>query len=106
MGYKVACDRVGVERNVVKGWLSSDVEFNERVNDVFEGVLDLAEAKLIEKIERGDLTAIIFYLKTIGKKRGYVEKMEVKNDINLSISELLVNVKNINVLNVKGGGSE
>ena len=42
-----------------------------------ERSLDLAESRLLEAIDRGELTAIIFYLKTLGKRRGYTEKIEV-----------------------------
>jgi hypothetical protein len=41
-----------------------------------EALLDLAESQLYKKIEEGDLTSIIFALKTIGKSRGYVERHE------------------------------
>lgn len=37
---------------------------------------DLAESKLIEQINEGNMTAIIFYLKTKAKARGYVERLE------------------------------
>jgi hypothetical protein len=42
-----------------------------------EGLLDLAESKLIENINKNDDTAIIFYLKTKGKNRGYIERQEI-----------------------------
>ncbi len=41
-----------------------------------ESVLDIAESKLIENIQDNDNTAIIFYLKTKGRNRGYVEKYQ------------------------------
>jgi hypothetical protein len=40
-------------------------------------MVDVAESKLMAKIDAGDTTAIIFFLKTQGKGRGYVERQEV-----------------------------
>jgi len=42
-----------------------------------ESLLDLAESKLISNIQDGDNTAIIFFLKTQGKERGYIERNEM-----------------------------
>jgi len=42
-------------------------------------ILDLAENKLASKIKEGDTTSLIFFLKTQGKARGYVEKTETVN---------------------------
>lgn len=60
------------------------------MTDVEEGLIDFAESKLIENINDGILTAIIFYLKTKGKKRGYTEgeEVEVKQTSDLDLSGL------------------
>ena len=46
----------------------------EVLSDAREDALDLAESKLMEAIRNGNLTAIIFFLKTRGKSRGYSER--------------------------------
>ena len=46
-----------------------------------ETLLDLAESKLIQNIQDQDTTSIIFYLKTQGKKRGYIEKSEIEQTV-------------------------
>lgn len=52
----------------------------QAVVEAKERMLDFAEGKLYEKIKDGDNTAIIFYLKTQGKARGYIERQEVTGE--------------------------
>ena len=42
-----------------------------------ETLIDFAENQLFKQVQDGNITAIIFTLKTIGKSRGYVERQEV-----------------------------
>ena len=72
-----ACEDVGVGRTTFYQWLKDDPEFKEEVDNISELAIDFVESKLYERISQGDTTAAIFYLKTKGKKRGYVEKSEV-----------------------------
>ena len=82
-----ACDAVGISRTTYYDWIESDDTFKEDVEHIKESLLDLAECKLLENIEDNQNIAIIFYLKTKGKKRGYIEKQEV--EVVRPISEVL-----------------
>lgn len=48
-------------------------------------IVDLAEAALVEKIKSGDITAIIFTLKSVGARRGWIEAQYQRN-INLNVN--------------------
>ena len=51
------------------------------VKDTENAALDFAESRLFKQIEDGVPSSTIFYLKTKGKHRGYVERSEL--DLNL-----------------------
>lgn len=92
----VSCRSVDLARSTFYKWLSEDAEFKAAVDEIHEVSIDFVESKLFEKIngvqatrkedEEGEPivyeippsdTAIIFYLKTKAKKRGYVERQEL-----------------------------
>lgn len=72
-----ACKNVGVGRTTFYQWLQDDKEFARQVNDIQNIALDFAESQLHKQISEGSTVATIFYLKTKGKNRGYVERQEV-----------------------------
>ena len=74
-----ACKSSKISRQTYYRWIDDDVEFEEQCKNVEESLLDLAENRLLEKIDKYDTTSIIFFLKTKGKKRGYIEKQEVEH---------------------------
>jgi len=63
-----------------------------------ETTTDLTEMKLIENINKNDTTAIIFRLKTKGKKRGYVERVELEQTKSRPVINF-INVSKINAIN-------
>lgn len=95
-------NRFGVCRGAVYLWCK-DEEYSAVIEEARESFVDLAESNLrklvagvpaIETDENGNKkfagwvekpseTAIIFTLKTRGKKRGYVERSEVEADVNM-----------------------
>lgn len=89
-----ACASIGLSRSTYYSWVESDKEFSDAVDEIRETAIDFVESKLMEKVggvqavahtKGGDIvyelppsdTAIIFFLKTRGKKRGYIEKTEI-----------------------------
>jgi hypothetical protein len=72
-----ACHLSGVARATVYKWINDDPDFSKAISDMNEVVLDFVEAQLFKQIQEGNATAIIFFLKTRGKKRGYVERQEI-----------------------------
>jgi predicted transcriptional regulator len=73
-----ACQMVGIHRSTYYDWMEKDKDFEREVNEIKEIALDFVESKLYKKIDEMDITSIIFYLKTKGKARGYVERVEVE----------------------------
>lgn len=75
-----ACKKVGVGRTTFYGWLKDDQDFANQVADIENVALDFAETQLHKQIEDGSAAATIFYLKTKGKKRGYIERQEISHE--------------------------
>ena len=80
-----ACKAVGIDRSTHYEWLKNDEQYKALVESISDIALDFAESKLHKSIENGSDTAVIFYLKTKGKKRGYIERQEVENSGTMNI---------------------
>ncbi|NTV01923.1 MAG: hypothetical protein HGB04_03945 [Chlorobiaceae bacterium] len=72
-----ACQATGINRSTFYEWYDLDAEFKKAVDEMGELALDFTETKLLKRIKDESDTAIIFYLKTKGKRRGYIERQEV-----------------------------
>jgi hypothetical protein len=85
-----ACQAVPINRSTYYDWMAKDAEFKAAVEQVEpqEVFVDFAEGALADKIAQGDTTAIIFALKTKGKRRGYVEKGELDINANVNLKTL------------------
>jgi len=101
--FKTACDRSGgvlqviadrlkVTRKAVYDYTGNHEWAKEYLHQSREQLVDLAESKLVQKLNEGESWATQFTLKTLGKNRGYVEKSEVAhsgqvdNHVSLTIS--------------------
>lgn len=77
----IACKEVGIARKTHYEWYKEDEDYRNAVDDLADVALDFAESMLHKQIQEKDTTATIFYLKTKGKKRGYIERTEVDTEI-------------------------
>jgi hypothetical protein len=74
-----ACKKVGISRETHYRWLREDEEYKTLVNSIEDVALDFAESQLHLQIQNGEVSSTIFYLKTKGKKRGYIERAELEH---------------------------
>ena len=71
-----AARKLGCARCTVHEYIQRYQALKDVLSEARESSVDLAESKLMEAINAGNLTAIIFFLKTQGKSRGYSERSE------------------------------
>lgn len=99
-----ACKSVGLSRTTYYDYYNEDEQFKILADEAQENAIDFVEGKLFEKINGITMlgkgsdeedptytlppsdTAIIFYLKTKAKHRGYIEKSQI--DLNANITQI------------------
>ena len=89
-----ACGQTNISRTTIYDWIKKDEGFKDKVSYVSEELLDMAEDQLLTMIRNGNLTATIFYLKTKGQARGYIEKQYVQQtQMTMPIKVFDINLK-------------
>lgn len=78
-----ACKNVGIHRSTYYDWYNRDLQFKKEVDDINEVALDFGESKLFEQIADNIPSSTMFFLKCKGKKRGYVERQEIVNRVDI-----------------------
>lgn len=71
-----------IDRTTHYLWLNNDENYKEWVADIPEETHDFAENALLKQIKNGNVTSIIFYLKTKAKHRGWVENVNINANVN------------------------
>ena len=72
-----ACKKAGIDRTTFYRYVNDDAEFAKEVKSIENVALDFAESSLHKQIQAGVPASTIFYLKTKGKERGYIERSEI-----------------------------
>ena len=73
-----ACKKAGIGRTTFYEYYKTDPDFKTAVDELQDVALDFAESQLHKQIGDGNSTATIFFLKTKGKHRGYIERQEIE----------------------------
>jgi hypothetical protein len=97
----LAAKALNVERKTLYIWIEEE-DLKDALVEGRNSRIDFVESKLDQKINDGDTTAIIFFLKTQGKERGYVERQEFNHQVNQPIFQSL----DIDVITDDGNGQD
>ena len=73
-----AADMVGLPRQTHYVWMKSDAGYKNEVEAIVERTYDFVETKMVERINQGSDTMLIWYSKTKMKHRGFVERTELE----------------------------
>jgi len=75
-----SCQEVDIARSTYYEYYNTDEVFAKAVDELQNVALDFAESALHKQIKEGTPSSTMFYLKTKGKKRGYIERTESVNE--------------------------
>ena len=67
----------GVSRQTIYKYIEDKPDLKQLIIDERESMIDNVESTLYAQARSGNTTAMIFFLKTQGKGRGYVERTEI-----------------------------
>lgn len=84
------CSAVDISRTHFYRMRKSNKKFAQGLEDAEESLVDLIESKLIKAVNGGNITAIIFFLKSKAKDRGYTEKLEINNKHDIDPVKILL----------------
>ena len=87
-----AAAQLNISRPAVSERVKKSARLQDLIARIRESHLDLAETQLVRLIGEGNLGACIFYLKCIGKQRGYVERRELAGSDGEAIQMRVVDV--------------
>ena len=97
----VCCRKVGISRQTFYDWQKNDDDFAVDVKNVQDELLDFAESVLFKKVRDGSTAELIFFLKTKGKSRGYVERQEISTDGGWPLFEVKIIDNTIDVKHIE-----
>ena len=83
-----ACNAVEIDRTTHYRWMERDPDYKAAVGELENIALDFGEDCLYKLMKEGNPAAIIFFLKTRGKSRGYVERQEVQLESNNPMGDI------------------
>ena len=72
----VAAARLGCSTNTIYRRADQFASVRSALQSARDEIVDLAEAKLYQAVQAGEPWAIALVLRTLGRKRGYVERQE------------------------------
>ncbi len=79
-----AAKKTGISAESHRLWMRDDSEYRNKIKAIKMMKQDFVESKLMEKVEEGDISAVIFASKTVNRDRGYADKVELSGTVNVN----------------------
>jgi hypothetical protein len=73
----VAATRLGCSTSTIYRRADRFASVRDALQSAREEIVDLAEAKLYQAVQAGEAWAVTLVLRTLGRRRGYVERQEL-----------------------------
>jgi hypothetical protein len=84
----LAAERLGCEADTIYSYAKRYASVKEAITRHRGRTTDIAELKLYQAITEGEPWAVQFYLKTQGRDRGYVEKIDVTIQVQQAVAKV------------------
>lgn len=82
-----AARQLGINRDTHYEWMKRDAEYKKAVEEVLLSTADYVESQLFKLIRDKNPAAVMFYLRTKGKKSGYGEEIKVDGKLDITWNE-------------------
>ena len=89
--------RLCIPRKTYETWRANDPEFTELMGEIHWHKQNFFEQAFITRVAAGDTAATIHAAKTVLRDRGYNEKIEVEHTGNITTTEVVVNVAELDL---------
>jgi len=90
MNISEACRDANITRRTYYLWRAKDDAFRDKVEELKEALLDWAESQLHNEIKRRNTPALFFFLKCMGKHRGWQEYAKIDHTVKHEIPEIKI----------------
>jgi len=85
-----AAQKLGCDAHALRSRIEGSPDLQKILEHIREDQVDLAESRLMERIDKGELSAITFFLKCQGRRRGWVEKQLTDQAVNQCVDIRIV----------------
>lgn len=73
-----ACRLIGVDKNTLDHWCNNDPDFSSLLDEMHWHKGNLFEGALVNLVQQGDTSAVLFANRTYNRDRGYNDKQEIE----------------------------
>jgi len=76
-----AAKSLGISKATLEKYIMKSKVLKDIVCEIVETEIDVVESELMKQVAKGNMTAILFYLKCKGRDRGWIEKNDLSIDV-------------------------